>query len=104
MFIGRLKVKINVSTHCINTLQDLIDQFVELRGWIFRGHNNDSYRLESSLERYCTFGEYSSWAQSLEDYLLYEFKSRAHLYLSKDIVPNSKLGWLSLMQHLYAST
>nr|WP_314860780.1 FRG domain-containing protein [uncultured Undibacterium sp.] len=89
----------NYSTQVIENINELVSTFIELRGWVFRGHKSDKYILESSLERYCNFCEYSSYAQSIEDTMISDFKSRAHLYLSRDIIPDTKLGWLSLMQH-----
>jgi hypothetical protein len=35
----------------------------------------------------------------MEDLLKHEFESRAHHYIAKELLPSSKLGWLSLMQH-----
>ena len=93
-------MKIEYSIGYINDIDELLKVFTELRGWLFRGQKSVDFELESSLERYCgKVFNYPDYARKMEDTLLSEFKSRAHLYLSKDIIPETKLGWLSLMQH-----
>jgi hypothetical protein len=67
--------------------------------YMFRGHADYTWRLESSLER--TLG--SNWspanARKYEEWSLDHFKSKFHLYDTENVRPESKLAWLSIMQH-----
>ena len=69
-------------------------------GWLFRGHTSATWGLESTLERVLApIGWKPDLAKTCEDYALHIFHSRAHHYISRDLLPATKLGWLSLMQH-----
>lgn len=84
------------------------------RKWIYRGHSNSEWELESSLHR--AFKE----AQSIhklnngngktlnrldhEKVMLDRFKCNAHLYLDHLPQHDDLLSWLSLMQHYGAPT
>ena len=69
-------------------------------GWLFRGHASATWGLESTLERVLTpIGWKPDLAKTCEDYALHVFHSKAHHYISRDLLPSTKLGWLSLMQH-----
>lgn len=67
--------------------------------YFFRGQADASWRLESSLERVVG----SDWsvenARKFEDFSLKYFCSKFHLYDRENVKPNSKLAWLSVMQH-----
>jgi FRG domain len=67
--------------------------------YMFRGHADHRWRLESSLER--TLG--SNWspekASKYEGWSLDHFRSKFHLYDTENVRPESKLAWLSIMQH-----
>lgn len=71
--------------------------------WIFRGQSNSNgviWPIESSLERLVkNTGWDGELAKRMENYSFDSFKSKAHHHLSFDIIPKTKLGWLSLMQH-----
>jgi len=69
-------------------------------GWLFRGHSYESWELASTLERALSpVGWEPELARKCEEYSLHIFKCKAHHYISKDLIPSTKLGWLSLMQH-----
>jgi hypothetical protein len=82
----------------------LIDSMNELENnFIYRGHADSSWKLESTLER--TLG--AAWplnVEKFEDYSLYLFKSKYHIYRGDEHEPKSKLAWLSAMQHYGAPT
>jgi len=69
-------------------------------GWIFRGHTNSSWELETTLERLLKpIGWKADLAINCETYSINLFQSRAHHYISKEQIPDSILGWIALMQH-----
>lgn len=72
------------------------------RGWIFRGHKQEGYLLEPSIERaYPT----TDWDEA-EYKALQEFQSKAGLHMEAARLPKpgDKLGWLAVMQHYGAPT
>ena len=72
--------------------------------YIFRGQADARWELRSSLERLLG----SSWAieraRTSEDYALRSFKSKYRIYAGSEHQPQSKLSWLSAMQHYGAPT
>jgi hypothetical protein len=84
------------------------------RKWIYRGHSDASWLLESSLHR--SFNHASKIRESgqsnprpinrneHEKIMLERFKSNAHLYLPHLPEPSDDLSWLALMQHHGAPT
>ena len=84
----------------IKDISRLIRQLNELPNhFIYRGQANAEWEIQSSLER--TIGD--SWsketAKRFEDFSLIQFQSKFHLYDRENIQPDSKLAWLSVMQH-----
>jgi len=67
--------------------------------FIYRGHADAGWKLESSLERVIGDTWSSVIAEKFETHFLDQFSSKFHLYDYENAVPNSKLEWLSLMQH-----
>jgi FRG domain len=63
--------------------------------WGFRGVNNAELPLEPSIER---DGVGVGWS-ALEVKVSEEFKSRAHMHMSSNLIPADELTWLALMQH-----
>lgn len=79
------------------------------RNWLFRGHSNVNWKLESSLYRLFTDMKEIIKATKRrsrgfakdehEKELIREFKSQVHLFLNTLPKQNDQLEWLSLMQH-----
>ncbi len=71
--------------------------------WIFRGVRNESYPLESSLDRKINSRGKEGYVERriAEDYLLRRFKKAAHHFIKASMIPanTDKLEWLALMQH-----
>lgn len=64
--------------------------------YVFRGHADSDWKLATTLERLSSKPKFPN---TFEEYSLNEFKAKFHLYDRANITPNSKLEWLSLMQH-----
>lgn len=67
--------------------------------YIYRGHADSSWRLESTLERLIGPKWNKTSADKFEQFSLQIFQSKYHLYDRENVEPESKLAWLSLMQH-----
>lgn len=85
--------KIKDSEDLIHSLNNLPNNF------IFRGHADSSWKLESTLERVIGKKWSTDQARDFEDYSLNLFKSKYHIYNGSEHEPKSKLAWLSIMQH-----
>ena len=83
--------------------------------WIFRGHANAEWRLETSLERATlkSLRPTAEGAESLkvrlnqqvsEGALLFDFQRRAHHYIAHTPADDEVVDWLALMQHYGAPT
>lgn len=90
----------------IKSWNDIIKLEPEAGGWIYRGHADASWNLETSLTRVIErnkliYPNEGGWEDKLyaERSSLRTFKSRAHFYI--DNLPESldTLSWLALMQH-----
>ncbi len=83
---------------------DDIDELIKFinekpMNYIFRGHSNSNWKLESSLERIVNNGSDKDRYEKAENYTLDIFKSKYHLYDQNGKTPKTKLQWLSIMQH-----
>ena len=67
--------------------------------FIYRGHASSAWPLQSSLERVIGSRWSAAEARKFEDYSLERFCSKFHLYDRENITLDSKLAWLSVMQH-----
>lgn len=84
----------------INYIEDLIEQLNSLPNhFIYRGHANAEWVLQSSLERIIGTKWSAEEAKKFEEFSLLNFKPKFHLYDHENIIPDSKLAWLSIMQH-----
>ena len=92
------EVEIKDSDELIRKINELPNNF------IYRGHADSAWKLESTLER--TLGDKwsSELAKKCEDHYLNLFKSKYHIYNGNEHEPKSKLAWLSVMQHYGAPT
>ena len=84
----------------INDMAELLKRFNSLaNNFVYRGHANAAWPLQSALERVIGSAWSSSSVKTFEEYSLEFFKSKFHLYDRDNIMPDSKLAWLSIMQH-----
>jgi len=85
----------------IKNSEGLIKTLLSYRsGWLFRGHACADWKLQPTLERILeSVGWSPELAEKCEEYSLHKFSSKAHHYIDRNTLPNTKLGWLSLMQH-----
>jgi hypothetical protein len=84
----------------INSTEELLKELNSLPNhYIYRGHSDAAWRLESSLERVVGAKWSADSAMKFEEYSLDIFKSKFHLYDKENTEPKSKLAWLSIMQH-----
>jgi FRG domain len=84
----------------ISDTESLLNHFNRLpNNYIYRGHANAEWPLQSSLERVIGAKWSSSETKKYEDYSLDVFRAKFHLYDRENIRPDSKLAWLSVMQH-----
>ena len=80
------------------------------RNWLYRGHCEVDWKLESSLFRLfddtqAILPRNRQFAKDRhEDELIRVFKSHAHLYIANLPPKRNKLEWLALMQHYGAPT
>lgn len=88
-----------------------IEEYVEIaldkkyKYFIYRGHSQGYYRLETSIRRaFATLKIREAWRNGREREVNKAFKDRAHLYLSHFPAQNDDLEWLSVMQHYGAPT
>lgn len=85
--------------HTIDDAQELVSYLNGYKNsFIYRGHSSRKYKLEASLDRLLFAREMGEWKQ-FEDHSLEMFCSKFHLYDNRNRQPNSKLAWLSIMQH-----
>jgi hypothetical protein len=83
----------------ITTMGQLIKSINGLPNhYIYRGHSDKRWRLQSTLER--ILGDlFATDAEKYENYAISVFQSKFHLYDKLNERPKTKLEWLSIMQH-----
>ncbi|MGQ7938243.1 FRG domain-containing protein [Paraburkholderia sp. D1E] len=67
--------------------------------YVFRGQADAAWKIESTLERLLGNGWSADLARKCEDHSLNSFKSKYRIYCGGEHRPESKLAWLSVMQH-----
>lgn len=84
----------------INSMDFLIKSINKLpNNFLYRGQANANWGLQSSLERILHCNWIDEEIGKFEDISIMQFKSKFHLYDKENIQPDSKLAWLSIMQH-----
>ena len=71
----------------------------KLPGWLYRGQREESWQLETSLERACRDIVPGHTLAEVERQLVIDFQRAAHNYLAKVPDEDDWSGWLALMQH-----
>lgn len=69
--------------------------------WVFRGHEEANWELQTSLERERFI---TPPPEVAEQTMLREMRRRAHHFLAPSHVPSNTVEWLALMQHYGAPT
>ncbi|HUT70172.1 MAG TPA: FRG domain-containing protein [Desulfatiglandales bacterium] len=71
-----------------------------MRRWLFRGQMNEKWLLKSSLERaFESRGISIARTDPIEEMILMDFRSRAHLFTSSVPKHEDTIAWLSLLRH-----
>ncbi|MBX3418855.1 MAG: FRG domain-containing protein [Pirellulaceae bacterium] len=84
----------------IEDMSQLIQELNELpNNYIYRGQADAAWGIKSALERVIGNGWSKKAAKRFEDFSLLQFQSKFHLYDLENVQPDSKLAWLSIMQH-----
>jgi FRG domain len=84
----------------VESISELVERLNSLpNNYVYRGHANALWPLQSSLERMLGNKGCLEAAKRFEDYSLQGFQSKFHLYDRENIRPKSKLAWLATMQH-----
>jgi len=81
-------------------IQKFFASFSKSPGWIFRGHADAAWPLNTSLQR--TADDYkirSKFLPIVERIMLERFQSVAHHYLQYSPKDSDRIEWLSILQH-----
>ena len=89
-----------IKEETICNIEDLIRRLNELpNNFVYRGHSDSSWQLDSTLERVLGSKWSAENARKFEERSLSTFTSKYHIYNGSEHTPISKLCWLSVMQH-----
>jgi hypothetical protein len=95
----------NVLTLRVNTWQEARILADELQGWTFRGQQDASWLLSSTLQRAeHQDGSTSVILTSIEQHLIEEFQRRAHHFLPDPPPLEDLIDWMALIQHFGGPT
>jgi len=84
----------------ITGMEQLIYELNNLsNSFVFRGHANCKWNLESTLERLLSSNLTAERLLAYEEYSVKLFKSKFNIYNAKEKEPDSTLSWLAMMQH-----
>ena len=78
-----------------------------LSPFVFRGHSNSDWNLETSIERTTSKFNLTIYGKNYTTYerwMLHEFKRKSHQYLNHKIENLDHFEWLAIMQHYGAVT
>ena len=95
-----------ISTNDYNDFVLKIADF-DHRNWVFRGHSEDGWQIESSLARHLRIHQKNILRTSFdarENDSIRKFAKSAHQFLSHLPESTDKLSWLAIMQHFGAPT
>jgi hypothetical protein len=70
-----------------------------MRRWLFRGQENKEWLLKSSLERAFESRDIQYRTDPIEEMILNEFKSLAHLFTNSLPKDDDTIAWLNLIRH-----
>jgi FRG domain len=95
----------NALTLRLNTWSEARLLADELNGWIFRGQQDASWLLSTSLQRAGQQGQHTSALLSkLEEQAIEEFQRRAHHFLPVPPPVENVIEWMALIQHFGGPT
>lgn len=84
----------------VSSVEELVSKINRLaNNYFYRGQANATWPLQSSLERVVGSKWSAEEAEKFEGFSISQFRPKFHLYDRENIKPESKLAWLSLMQH-----
>lgn len=82
---------------------NLISAFISFDGeYSFRGHSDENWKLQTTLERFLEKNPTSIDKKHIEEKIVNRFKQKSHIYLSKEFIDISNLEYndiLALIQH-----
>lgn len=90
-----------------------IEKFMEIAGklpkkaWVFRGHSDAAWHIESTIARYCRNHDKNiskSWLDGRELESVRKFQKAGHHFLTHLPKDDDMLGWLAVMRHYGAPT
>jgi hypothetical protein len=94
-----------MNTICIQSWDEFVRLTSQLDGWAFRGHQDESWPLSSSLTRYLmAFAPNTRGWRAREERAIRIFRRKAHNYLPDPTALDEDLRCLALMQHHGAPT
>lgn len=84
----------------VESVSSLLEQINSMsNSFLYRGQADAEWKLQSALERIIGVDWTAEKAQKFEEFSLKNFCSKFHLYDHENLQPESKLAWLSTMQH-----
>jgi hypothetical protein len=99
-----MEVKKSVLTLRLNDWRDARVLADELHAWTFRGQEDASWALSTSLQRAALPGRGSIMLTGAEEQIIEQFQRRAHHFLSDTPPPENLIDWMALIQHFGGTT
>src|SRR5258705_3034120 len=95
----------NVLTLRLHTWHEARILADELQGWTFRGQQDGSWLLDSTLQRAGHDGRKSTLLLTgIEQAIIEEFQRRAHQFLPDPPPRENLIDWMALIQHYGGTT
>jgi FRG domain len=76
----------------------------QLSGWVFRGQQDATWTLSSTLQRAASLGPISVMLTAGEDQIIEGFQRRAHHFLKDPPPVEDLIDWMALIQHFGGTT